>query len=258
MSPSAKPPVFYDPAGRRWRRVRRTWLALAVLVTTLAAIFIISVLANPVLPHFNLKQIEGLPRASDLKPEPPSVPLPPREQKARRAKEELEQALSKTHVTPGKRRAFLPVVPPPAAPPVVQMPAPGVPTTKPLSIGFYVNWDDSSYASLKRNLNQLDWVMPEWARLQESNDSASPLMVDVDKAALDLIRQNRPQTPIIPLVQNYKDEQWNSDLLALSLADEPSRQRLINALVSMVDENKFGGVGIDFEEVPASTQANLL
>jgi cellulose synthase/poly-beta-1,6-N-acetylglucosamine synthase-like glycosyltransferase/peptidoglycan/xylan/chitin deacetylase (PgdA/CDA1 family)/spore germination protein YaaH len=258
MSPSAKPPVFYDPAGRRWRRVRRTWLALAVLVTTLAAIFIISVLANPVLPRFNLKQIEGLPRASDLKPEPPPAPLPPREQKAKRAKEELEQALSKTHVTPGKRRAQLPVVPPPAAPPVVQLPAPGVPTTKPLSIGFYVNWDDSSYASLKRNLNQLDWVMPEWARLQESSDSASPLTVDVDKAALDLIRQNRPQTPIIPLVQNYKDEQWNADLLARSLADEPSRQRLINALVSMVDENKFGGVGIDFEEVPTSTQANLL
>src|SRR5205807_7779541 len=93
MSPSAKPPVFYDPAGRRWRRVRRTWLALAVLVTTLAAIFIISVLANPVLPHFNLKQIEGLPRASDLKPEAAPTPTPQtvREIKYKRAKEELEQ-----------------------------------------------------------------------------------------------------------------------------------------------------------------------
>ena len=52
---ASESPVFHDPEGRRWRRVRRIWLALSVLVTALAIIFIASVLANPVLPSFNLK-----------------------------------------------------------------------------------------------------------------------------------------------------------------------------------------------------------
>ena len=43
-------PVFYDPRGRRWRHVKRTYLALGVIITALAAIFIASVLANPLLP----------------------------------------------------------------------------------------------------------------------------------------------------------------------------------------------------------------
>ncbi|PYS49571.1 MAG: polysaccharide deacetylase [Acidobacteria bacterium] len=263
MPYSADSPVFYDPAGRRWRRVRRTWLALAVLVTSLAAISVISILVNPVLPKFNLKQIEGLPRASDLKPEPAPAPTPQtvREIKARRAKEELEQALAKSKVVPSRRRSQLPVVPPPAEPPVVQMPAPGVPTTKPLSIAFYINWDDSSYASLKRNLNQLDWVVPEWVRLQDDKNDSGPLTLDVDARGLDLIRQKRPQTPIIPLVQNFRNEQWDNALLARTIGDEPSRQRLINALVSFVGENKFGGICIDFEDEAKAVpfpQADLL
>jgi hypothetical protein len=47
-------PVFHDPRGRRWRRVRRIWLALSVVVTGLAIIFIASVLASPVLPSLSL------------------------------------------------------------------------------------------------------------------------------------------------------------------------------------------------------------
>src|SRR5438045_7321969 len=63
--------------------------------------------------------------------------------------------------------------------------------------------------------------------------------------------------PILPLVQNYQNEQWNPQLLARAVATEQSRQRLINALLQTVDENKFRGVTIDLEEVPASSQSNL-
>ncbi|MDQ3820845.1 MAG: polysaccharide deacetylase family protein, partial [Acidobacteriota bacterium] len=255
MPYSADSPVFYDPAGRRWRRVRRTWMALAVLVTALVFISVISILVNPILPKLNLKQIEGLPRASDLKPDPAPAPTPQtvREMKYKRAKEELEQVEAKTKVVPARRRSQPPVVPPPAEPPVVQMPAPGVPTTKPLSIAFYINWDDSSYASLKRNLNQLDWVIPEWVRLQDDQNGSGPLTLDVDARGLDLIRQNRPQMPIIPLVQNFRNEQWDNALLARTIGDEAGRQRLISALVAFVGENKFGGICIDFEDEAKAT-----
>ena len=36
---------------------------------------------------------------------------------------------------------------------------------RPLAIGFYVNWDDTSYAALKRALPKLDWVLPSWLSL---------------------------------------------------------------------------------------------
>jgi hypothetical protein len=246
--------VFHDPDGRRWRRVRRIWLALSVLVTALAVIFIASVLANPVLPSFNLRPIPSLPRATDLKPKPPNVPANPSERKAKKAQAELQHALATTkYVVPGKRRSRIPVVPPP---PTVL--APVVPATRPLSVGFFINWDESSYESLKRNLDHLDWVVAEWSHLQNVPDGANPLVTDVHIPALNWIRVTRPEVRVVPMVQNVIDEKWQGDLLARSVADEPHRQTLIDALTSFVQDNKFAGICVDFEEPPATAQRNLL
>ncbi|HEY6118677.1 MAG TPA: glycosyltransferase [Pyrinomonadaceae bacterium] len=251
-------PVFFDPAGRRWRRVRRTWLALAVIVTALAAIFIASVLANPVLPKFSLKQVAGLPHSSDIQPKPLNVPANPSEQKAKRAQVELQHALAKLKkVVPGKRASQLPIVP---APPT--LPAPIVPTSRPLSVGFYINWDESSYESLKRNLDHLDWVIGEWAHLQEAGANANPVATEIQadqtRMALNYIRENRPQVRILPLVNNLTNEKFDGQLLAKSVSDEQHRQRLISTLKSFVQDNKFGGICIDFEEPPKDAQPNML
>jgi cellulose synthase/poly-beta-1,6-N-acetylglucosamine synthase-like glycosyltransferase/peptidoglycan/xylan/chitin deacetylase (PgdA/CDA1 family)/spore germination protein YaaH len=254
---SSESPVFHDPGGRRWRRVRRAWLAVSVFVTALAILFIASVLANPVLPSFNLKAISVLPHSADvkdIKPKGPNLPANPIERKARKAQAELQHALAKTnYIAPGKRRAHIPVVPPPPT-----VPAPIVPATRPLSVGFFINWDESSYESLKRNLDHLDWVVAEWSHLQDTSNGGNPLVTDVHIPALNWIRLTRPQTRIIPMVQNMVDEQWQHELLARSIADEPHRQTLINALLSFVQDNKFGGICVDFEEPPVSSQANLL
>ena len=250
-------PVFHDPGGRRWRRVRRVWLALSIVVTALAIVFIASVLANPVLPSFNLKSIAGLPKTADLKdlkPKRPNLPTNPSEQKARKAQAELQRALAKTqYVLPGKRRSHIPVVPPPPS-----VPAPVIPATRPLSVGFFVNWDESSYESLKRNLDHMDWVVAEWSHLQDVSDGANPLVTDVYIPALNWIRLTRPQVRILPMVQNMIDEKWQGDLLARSIADEPHRQLLINSLISFVQGNKFAGICVDFEEPPVAAQGNLI
>ena len=238
---TADSPVFHDPGGRRWRRVRRVWLALSILVTALAVVFIASVLANPVLPEFNLK------------PQRANLPKNPSERKARKAQAELQRALAKTqYVVPGKRRAHIPVVPPPS------VPAPLTPTTRPLSVGFFVNWDESSYESLKRNLDHLDWVVAEWSHLADVPGGANPLVTDVHIPALNWIRLNRPQTRVLPLIQNAVDGKWDGDLLARAIADEPHRQLLINSLTSFVTVNKFAGICVDFEEPPTESQNNLL
>jgi peptidoglycan-N-acetylglucosamine deacetylase len=252
---SIKSPVFYDPRGRRWRRVRRTYLALGITVTAITGIFIASVLANPLLPRLNLRPLSSLPRSSDIKPQAINLPKNPIELQARKEKSKLDKALAQTRAVPAKRRELMAIVPPPATTP---LPAPAKFTNDPLSIGFYVTWDESSYASLKRNLDHLDWVVPQWVHIVDAKSGASPVATELDAAALNLIRQQRPQISILPMVQNLDDEKWETDVLARAVADEDSRQRLVAALTQFVDQNKFAGVCIDFEEPAKDTQSSLL
>lgn len=219
--------------------MRRVWLVLSVIITALAIVFILSVLARPVLPSINLK---------------PNFAKNTSERKARKAQAELQRALAKTqYVVPAKRRSHIPVVPAPT------VPAPVIPTTRPLSVGFFINWDESSYESLKRNLDHLDWVVAEWSHLQNVPEGQNPLVTDVHIPAVNWIRLNRPQTRILPMVQNVTgDGKWDGALLARAIADEPHRQLLINSLMSFVTDNNFAGICVDFEEPMTESQSNLL
>ncbi|HSP61948.1 MAG TPA: glycosyl hydrolase family 18 protein, partial [Pyrinomonadaceae bacterium] len=249
-------PVFYDPRGRRWRRVRRTYLALGIAVTAITAIFIASVLANPLLPRLNLRQLQSLPQTYRIKPAPPPL-LPPnaREAKAKKAQDELKNAYLQAKHVPARRSELTPIVPPPANTP---LPAPASFNSKQLDIGFYVSWDESSYASLARNLDHLDWVVAQWSHLVDAKNGSSPLQIELEAKALNLIRQQRPQTSISPMIQNLNDEKWESDVLARAVADEDSRQKLVAALAQFVEQNKFAGICVDFEEPTNETQPNLL
>ncbi len=252
-------PVFYDPRGRRWRHVRRTYLALGVLATIVAGIFIASVLANPFLPPLTLRPLQNLPRSSDIKPQPKAVLPNAREAKAKNAQQELQKELAKTRVVPGRRPELMTIAPPPSAPP---LPQPASFGDKQMTVGFYIDWDESSYSSLERNLQSLDWVMPQWAHLVNAKPGESPLGNELNDPqaikALNLIREKRPDLSIIPMVQNLTDETFEKELLARAVVDEPARQRLIDALTSFVEQNKFAGICLDFEEPAPETQPNLL
>lgn len=252
-------PVFYDPRGRRWRHVRRTYLAVGILVTIVAAIFIASVLANPFLPTPSLRPLQNLPRASDIKPQPRAEVPNAREAKANKAQQELQKELAKTRVVPGRRPELMTIAPPPAS---ATLPKPASFGDKQLTVGFYIDWDESSFSSLERNLQSLDWVMPQWAHLVNAKPGESPLENELNDPqaikALNLIREKRPDLSIIPMVQNLTDETWEKKLLGDAVADEAARQRLIDAISAFVEQNKFAGVCLDFEEPLPETQPNLL
>jgi hypothetical protein len=101
-------------------------------------------------------------------------------------------------------------------------------------------------------------VVAEWSHLQDTSNGAGPLAIDIDAPALNFIRLTRPQVQVIPMVQNLIDEKWNPDLLAQAVGDEPSRQRLITALTSFVQDNKFAGLCVDFEEPTDASRGALL
>src|SRR5215475_8221188 len=242
-------PVFYDPAGRRHRRLRRVWWALAVIVTTLVGTLIASVLINPWLPRLDLRPLTSLPVVADARHPAPQLITSKRAQRAQRAQAALRKALAKTRIVPGQRPSQIKIRTASVRAAAHQ------PANRPLAIGFYVNWDDSSYQSLKRHLSELDWVVPEWLRLQAGDQ---PLVSEIDPRALDLIRRTQPETPIIPSLHNSKEGKWEPDTLARQIADEHSRARLVNDLEQFVAAQNFQGVCIDFEETPDSAQPHLL
>jgi cellulose synthase/poly-beta-1,6-N-acetylglucosamine synthase-like glycosyltransferase len=72
----AERPVFFDPAQKRWPRLRRGLFVIALLFTVLFGTLIASVLVNPVLPVLKLPQSSLLPRGGHLAPPVPSPPPP--------------------------------------------------------------------------------------------------------------------------------------------------------------------------------------
>ena len=245
MSDTTIHPVFYDPTARRRRSLNRAVWALAIAVTGVAAVFIASVLVNPALPRLNLPQMAALPNAAEANPALPPIINNRAAQKAARAVVELKQAHQQHHqqmaAQPKPTQTAIPVTP--------------LAATRPLALGFYVNWDDSSYNSLKRHIQQLDQLVPEWLRLQVG---AHPLVPELDPHALELIHSQRPDLPIIPMIHNSTDGVWEPQTLAQQLATDAARTHLVNELLQFVQANHFQGVCIDFEEVPDASQPRLL
>ena len=123
-----------------------------------------------------------------------------------------------------------------------------------LSIGFYVNWDDNSYPALKRALPNLDWVVPAWLAL---SGPSMDLKVEADDRALSLVRTEKPNTPILPMIQNAVEGEWDGAGLARLLANPTMRAERLNEIVDYLEKNGFQGLTIDFEEVPAKSQKDL-
>lgn len=244
-------PVFHDTKGRRKHYLSSFTIVLTAVLTVMSAFFVVSVLVNPFLPQIKLKPVAALPQQVPNFHPPELPPLSRRATAARQSGEKAKLEQKKRDDARLQRAAAAELLRASRGSPIERFPHDG----NPLAIGFFVNWDDSSIASLRQNINKLDWIVPEWIRL--SGDEANPLTLDVDEAAIDFIQRNKPGMPVVPLLQNYKNEQWNSDILLRSINTQEERRNLITSLLRVIDRYKFGGITIDIEEVPESAQTNL-
>jgi len=243
--------VFQDTKGRRGRYFNSASIIAGTVATILLALFAISVLVNPFLPQIKLKPSEALPQKTDLTVHVPERPLTKQESIVKRIGQTAKELKKKREEEKLAKAADLDQLMAATREQDIRSKHDG----PPLAIGFFVNWDDSSIASLRQNYQSLDWMVPEWMRL--SGNADNPLALDIDDKAVEFIQEHRPEMPVLPLLQNYKNEEWNSDVLSASVSTEESRRKLINSLLAVIDQYKFGGITIDIEEVPASSQRNL-
>ncbi|WP_431636114.1 glycosyltransferase [Dyella sp. KULCS107] len=233
-----KQPVFFDPTGRRASRLSRVGLTLAVISTLFAIAFVLSLFVGPTMEGLQLgRHGKGLHALNGVKMAAPAL--------AKRAAQLAAEVRAHHHGNHGARARGALRAPPPSL---------DKPAGRALAIGFYVNWDDSSYPSLKRALPTLDWVVPSWMSIS-GPDMA--LKTSVDAKALDLIRREKPSTPILPLLQNAVNGRWDGPGLAKMLANPDLRHERIAQIVAFLDANRFQGVTVDFEEVPDNAQGDF-
>jgi hypothetical protein len=173
MSEQQPPPIFYDPQHRRWRRFTRTVQSIAAVGSGIFAVLLASVLINPVLPSLGLPPIRALPHGHHLVPPQPQ-PLPNRsEQRFQRAKQRLTKQLAQARL-PGTS------------------PVPAAPHGPSEFLGYYVNWDDTSFTALKQNLAHLDKLIPEWLHLASADGTLAIDDPPKQTQVLTYIRQHRP------------------------------------------------------------------
>ena len=96
-------------------------------------------------------------------------------------------------------------------------------------IGFYVTWDDSSFASLEMALPKLDWVVPSWLELSGADMELKEV---VDQKSVDLLHKQKQPPSVLPMLQNASDGKWDGPGLARLLADPAKRQAQLEELVA--------------------------
>ncbi len=221
--------VFFDPGGRRKKIF---WISLTFILTLLGLVGIatgLTILEIPHLPEISL-QAPKLPKLRSV--------VNDKEAKYSRAKSRL------LSLKPRPTTVSLQNVP--------------VTSGQEKRVGFVVNWDDTSFTSLRQNLGKLDVIIPENLHLNRLGN------IEIDnpkkeKLITDFIRQNSSKTEIWPLINNYEANSgdWQTDWID-KLLDDPAKQKaLIEDLTKYMMSNNYQGLAIDWENLSSNSQKKL-
>ena len=211
-------PIFYDPSGRRrrWSLAGVALLVLAIIAT--AGVFAATIVAVPA-----------------------GEPLPIRYERAGTAPLNAQVAGAARKVRSGLR--WIGWLPKQAHA------APGAP----LTVGFYVPWDETSRTSLSRNLGALDWVVPAQMSVVGGKLTAPP------DSAFDRIMAGATRHPaVLPMVQNIAGGVWDGKGAAALLASSKARATLLAAIEAQLARQHAAGVTFDFEDLPRGALPDYL
>ncbi|MDB5452415.1 MAG: polysaccharide deacetylase, partial [Caulobacteraceae bacterium] len=208
--------IFHDPTGRRARRLRLASGVLISLAAALAAAFFATLAFAPHLPSLQLKD----PRALQAL----HVENAHHRLKGQRPWTRAPKPASAAHATVGR----------------------------PLSVGFYVSWDESSLASLAEHVDELDVVSPQWVALTGEGGAVS---VTADPHALGILAAAKRTPAVMPTVYNARESVWNGPQADRMLANPAARRNLIASLVELAHARGYAGYVFDLEDLSAAGAA---
>src|ERR1700740_770021 len=228
-------PIFYDAERVRWRRTRRILEISGVLLTLLLAYFFVTIAVSVELPAGLLPETRPTYRALKIK----SKKVPAREGRHRR--------ISNIGTVPA--------------------------SYDPLRAAFYVSWDASSFASLKKHYKDIDVLIPD--ELHAVTPDGALTIVDYERyqtvkasptQAIALLKDDKlhrwmksanVELPVMGLLDNYDGSVWRIKEMAAMLANKTARQNLIRDVVDFTVGAHQTGVVVDFEEIPDATQVHF-
>jgi cellulose synthase/poly-beta-1,6-N-acetylglucosamine synthase-like glycosyltransferase/spore germination protein YaaH/peptidoglycan/xylan/chitin deacetylase (PgdA/CDA1 family) len=111
---------------------------------------------------------------------------------------------------------------------------------------FYVAWDAQSFFSLRKNINKINLVLPEWFFIDPKADTLFSNM-EKDTRAYELIKASGVK--VMPMLSNSYNAQFNGAALHRILNNPKKTDRLINDVVKLLKKNNFQGINVDFEEL---------
>jgi cellulose synthase/poly-beta-1,6-N-acetylglucosamine synthase-like glycosyltransferase/peptidoglycan/xylan/chitin deacetylase (PgdA/CDA1 family) len=227
-------PVFFDPQGKRRKRIRRILDVAGVCFTLLAVFFIATVVYST-----NIGQI-----------------LFPEQKKPYHALQQKERKHPKKIGTHRKTKT--------APSQVVLNKDEGI------RGAFYVTWDAASFSSLKEYVHQIDLLYPEWLHvlspdghleavtelntLYDVMDKGRPRVID-DKL-MPFLRAENAETEVLPLVNNFDPiaNEWKENI-APFLNNPDARARFRQEMAVFLASDRYRGITLDFEAFPLSAQA---
>jgi cellulose synthase/poly-beta-1,6-N-acetylglucosamine synthase-like glycosyltransferase/spore germination protein YaaH/peptidoglycan/xylan/chitin deacetylase (PgdA/CDA1 family) len=203
--------VFHDPTGRRARLVRLTGGLVVAGMALVVAAFFATLAFAPRLPEVTLKDPQVL------------------------------SALHQETAHKLKGKAQWNRIPHP------KKAGTGGPA-RPLSVGFYVSWDESSRESLANHINELDVVSPQWIALS-GNDGQ--LSITSDPQARAIIASAKRPPSILPGVFNYATaaRAWNGPQGDAVILNPAARKTLIGNLVAQASKRGYAGYVVDLESL---------
>lgn len=229
MDDQQKKPVFFDPQNKRWPRVKNSFYLILFSLFFLIVAFLVSVYLAPAVNELPLASVNHLKKIAY---HPVNNQL---------AKHQPKYIL-RTPTRKGKR------------PPPINSNAKGV---NPVTIGFLVNYDDASFRSLAKNINDIDIVIADFLHISSVDGDIVEDDPQKQSMIVNYLIKHRPQLKIIPLISNIKNENWQPQLIESFLASPTSQKKLIQSLLQYIQDHHFAGVNIDFEEIPEKSQKQL-
>ncbi len=234
-------PVFYDPRQARWKRLRRLFDVLGVIVIFLTCFFAYQALRDDQLPELILpaqkKAFHSL-----------------KENERAKAREKRLLALRRSHRKSNK------------SPSQVQLN-----TEEGIRAAFYVSWDAASFSSLREHAHQIDLLYPEWlhvlsgdGRLQGVDPQTNKFfdvvqdgtVHPVDDKVMPFLKTEDTGMEVFPLVNNFDGTDWVDITSFLNNPD--ARARFRKEVSAFLSTDNYRGLMMDFESFPQAGQRGYL
>jgi len=116
-------------------------------------------------------------------------------------------------------------------------------------VGFYVPWDEQSFASLRAHYNELDWVVASNGFIDRATGA---LRVQRDVKLQALIRNQLHRPKVFLMVQNVSAGHWFGPGMDRIFRDRAASERLIDATIAILHAERWHGVVFDIENIDAS------